>query len=152
MTVCEAAHTPPQPAQARSLPGHGGSLDERKRWPQVLSLPGRRGLSRNLRELSNGMRGCASPRETSSRAQALIAVRTLVPFGAATASGSSSRSSVSSRPTFLRMTTRAALPSTASATTVVTPMPSQNHTGTVILSAFTATARPTAACSRTLLV
>jgi hypothetical protein len=46
----------------------------------------------------------------------------------------------------------AALPSTVSATTVAAPMPSQNHTGMVILSAFTAAAKPTVPYSRTLRV
>jgi hypothetical protein len=88
----------------------------------------------------------------ASRTQALTAGRTLVRVGRTTASGSSSRSSVSSRPTFPKMATRAALLNIANATTVAAPMPSQNHTGTTILSAFTAAPKPTAPHSRTLLM
>jgi hypothetical protein len=109
-------------------------------------------LSSNLRELSNALRRSASARDTARRTQALTAGRTLVRVGRATASGSSSRSSVSSRPTFLRIAIRAALLKTANATTVAAPMPSQNHTGMVILSAFAAAAKPTVSYSRTVLV
>jgi hypothetical protein len=148
MTAPQAAEAPPQPAQARSLAVHGGALDERKRWPQCPSSLVERDCP------ANGMSfQCAASRRivrnSATETQTLTTGRTLVRVGRASAKGSSSRSSVTSRLTFLRMTARAALPSTASATAVAAPMPSQNHTGMVIISALTAASKPTVACIRT---
>jgi hypothetical protein len=98
----------------------------------------------------NAQRLSASSKGTASQTQALTGGRTLVRVGRASAKGSSSRSSVSSRPMFLRTTARAAPPIAVSATTVAAPMPSQNHTGMVILSAFAAAVKPTVSYSRTL--
>jgi hypothetical protein len=118
----------------------------------VLFLPWSQGLSSKLGGFSMRCVAAPSSRGSASQTQTLTGGRTLVRVGRATAKGSSSRSSVTSRPMFLRTTARAAPPTTASATTVAAPMPSQNHTGMVILSAFTAAAKPTPPCSRTLLV
>jgi hypothetical protein len=146
MTASQAAEAPPHPPQTRSLPVPGGTLDERKRWPQCLP-PWSKGLSSKRYAFS--MRCVAAHCQNSaSQTQTLTTGRTLVRVGRASAKGSSSRSSVTSRLTFLRMTARAALPNTASATTVAAPMPSQNHTGMVILSAFPAASKPTVACIR----
>jgi hypothetical protein len=147
MTARQAAQAPPRPAQARSLSTHGGALDERKRWPQCPSSLVERGLSSKRQRLS--MRGVARiVRSGASRPQTLT-TGALVRAGRASAKGSSSRSSVISRLTFLRMTARAAPPSTDSAARVAAPMPSQNHTGTVILSASRVATKPTIECGRT---